>query len=70
MISGFASVHGRIMVKGQVDFMHVIVMRQQSRREWYVNVVSISILMVEYFLNLLFQYVACYIIIIVLLFTV
>lgn len=49
MLSGSALVHGQNTVKGQVGFMPVTAMRQRSRREWYVNVVCISILMVEDF---------------------
>jgi hypothetical protein len=55
MLSGSALVHGQNMVKGQVGFMPATAMRLRNRREWYVNVVCISILMVEDFLYLLFQ---------------
>ena len=58
MLSGSVLVHGQNMVKGQVAFMPVTAMRQQSRREWYVNVVCNSILIVEDFSLVLFQLVA------------
>ena len=32
--SGFALVHGLIMVKEQVGFTHATVMKQQNKREW------------------------------------
>lgn len=31
---GYALVHGQIMVKGPVDFMLAIVMKQQNKKEW------------------------------------
>jgi hypothetical protein len=37
VIAGFALVHGQIMERGQVVFMHVTVMRLQSKREWYIE---------------------------------
>ena len=36
MVAGCALVLGQTMVRGQVVFMHATVMKQQSKREWYV----------------------------------
>jgi hypothetical protein len=44
VIAGFALVHGQIMERGQVVFMHVTVMRLQSKREWYADYFSSDIL--------------------------
>jgi len=38
MLAGFALVHGLTMVRGLVVFMHVIAMKQQSKKEWYTNI--------------------------------
>lgn len=54
MLSGCVLVHGPTMVNGQVDFMPVTAMRQRSRKEWYVNVVYNSMLMIEDFSLVLF----------------
>lgn len=35
MLAGYVLVHGLIMARGRVGSMHVTVMRQQSKREWY-----------------------------------
>jgi hypothetical protein len=39
MLAGFALVHGQTMVRGQVAFMRVTVTKQQSKKEWYTNMV-------------------------------
>jgi hypothetical protein len=39
MLAGFALVHGQTMVRGQVASMRVTDMKQQSKKEWYTNIV-------------------------------